>query len=328
LRQEFSQFGTITSAKIMSDDKTHSKGFGFICFSKPEEASKAVQEMNGRMMATKPIYVALHQPREVRRAKLEAHHAQRQQGIRLPQAAAPGISSIPGPIYPGSAPVFFAGANVPPQAQRQAFVYPQPMMPRRWAPTQPGQGGPSNRQQFQPMPNYVVPPAANVARSQNRPPRNQRNVPNSTQSGTQKVPGGRPNGKQPNRQYNYPNARAIPVQQNVPQAILMGAPNAVMPVGVPAEVLTPEPLTPHRLAQASAEERKQMLGDALFPLIGAQQPQHAPKITGMILESTEDTSELLHLVDDQAALTEKIQEALAVLAAANELQGVDGNPSA
>jgi len=96
-----------------------------------------------------------------------------------------------------------------------------------------------------------------------------------------------------------------------------------LPVGVPAEALTPDPLTPHRLAQATPEERKQMLGDALFPLIGAQQPQHAPKITGMILESTEDTSELLHLIDDHASLSEKIREALAVLAAANELQGAE-----
>jgi len=313
LKQEFSQFGTITSAKIMSDEKTSSKGFGFVCFSKPEEASKAVAEMNGRMLANKPIYVALHQPKEVRRAQLEAHHAQRQQGMRIPQPGGPGIGGMPAPMYPAGAPVFYAGGNLPPQAQRQAFVYPQQMMQRRWTP-QPAQGGPG-RPQYQPMPNYGVPPAQ--GRPQGRQGRNQRNGASST-TGSQNG-NGRNGGKQQSRQNKYNNnMRNQNVQPGQPIMIPAGG---QLPVGVPAEALTPDPLTPHRLAQATPEERKQMLGDALFPLIGAQQPQHAPKITGMILESTEDTSELLHLIDDHASLSEKIREALAVLAAANELQG-------
>ncbi|KAJ3042816.1 Protein phosphatase PP2A regulatory subunit B [Rhizophlyctis rosea] len=60
LRQEFSVHGTITSAKVMKDEKTEtSKGFGFVCFSSPEEATNAVTEMNGRMLGSKNISVAL-----------------------------------------------------------------------------------------------------------------------------------------------------------------------------------------------------------------------------------------------------------------------------
>ncbi|EEZ97200.1 polyadenylate-binding protein 4-like [Tribolium castaneum] len=76
LRKEFSQFGAITSAKVMTEGG-RSKGFGFVCFSTPEEASKAITEMDGRMIGSKPIYVALAQRYEDRRAYLSAQCMQR-----------------------------------------------------------------------------------------------------------------------------------------------------------------------------------------------------------------------------------------------------------
>ena len=47
---EFSTYGTITSAKVMKGDKGVSKGFGFVCFSSPDEATKGVTEMTGRVL--------------------------------------------------------------------------------------------------------------------------------------------------------------------------------------------------------------------------------------------------------------------------------------
>ena len=77
LRKEFAKFGNITSAKVMSDESGHSKGFGFVCFSSPEEATKAVTEMNGRIIVAKPLYVALAQRKEERQAHLAALRMQR-----------------------------------------------------------------------------------------------------------------------------------------------------------------------------------------------------------------------------------------------------------
>lgn len=58
-------------------------------------------------------------------------------------------------------------------------------------------------------------------------------------------------------------------------------------------------------------EAKQVLGEALYVRIQDSQPELAGKITGMLLEM--DNSELLQLLDDQNAMTSKINEALAVL---------------
>merc|ERR1711937_92136 len=79
LRDEFSAMGTITSARIMKDmgKDGRSRGFGFVCFSSPEEATRAVNELNGNLLVGKPLFVALAQRKEVRRAQLENIHNHR-----------------------------------------------------------------------------------------------------------------------------------------------------------------------------------------------------------------------------------------------------------
>merc|ERR1712124_185553 len=72
LEKHFSEFGTITSCKIMYDSKTGlSKGFGFVCFSNASEARRALTEMKTRTYLVKPFYVSLAQTKEARRKQLE-----------------------------------------------------------------------------------------------------------------------------------------------------------------------------------------------------------------------------------------------------------------
>ncbi|GMH26312.1 hypothetical protein Nepgr_028155 [Nepenthes gracilis] len=94
LRELFSQCGRITSEKLMRDDKGTSKGFGFVCYSAPEEASKAVTTFHGFMFHGKPLYVAIAQRKEDRHAQLLRQHARHIAGLAAP----------PTPVVPGGYP--------------------------------------------------------------------------------------------------------------------------------------------------------------------------------------------------------------------------------
>lgn len=108
---------------------------------------------------------------------------------------------------------------------------------------------------------------------------------------------------------NRPTGGRQPQQQQQPKQQGPAQPQAHT-AGAQAAA-APTPTLAKALADASEEQKKQMIGERLFPLIKAKQPELAGKITGMLLEM--DNTELLHLLESQTALNEKIQEALEVL---------------
>ncbi|GFH09816.1 polyadenylate-binding protein [Haematococcus lacustris] len=123
LRDEFSSCGTITSAKVMLDDKGMSKGFGFVCFSSAEEAARAVNEKSNHMVFGKPLYVTLAQRKDIRRAQLEREMAQRS-GMARPLGP-PGIPTMP-PYAPMPMPYYGAPSTMARPYPGQQYHAPVP----------------------------------------------------------------------------------------------------------------------------------------------------------------------------------------------------------
>jgi len=276
LKKHFEKFGTITSCKVMLDEKKNSRGFGFVCFSSPEESNKALQEMNGKMIFSKPLYVAIAQSREVRRQQLEQQYYQRQLSRNMQQQQY--MYPYPFPAY-GYRPRTFNPnpSNYPPNYRN---FQPQQAIPRGTTrQQQPPTGGPQRPQRAIRNP---VPMNPNSRQNPPFPP-----VKGSGATGMP-VPS---NYKFSNTARNTANIQSSPaVQIQVPQTQSTDLAN---------------------LASQPQEYQKQFIGDNLFYKISQIDQQHAPKITGMLLEM--DIPELLHLLESEESLKEKVDEALTLL---------------
>ena len=67
LQQSFSQFGSVTSAKVMMErDTGRSKGFGFVEMGSDAEAQAAINGMNGQSLGGRSVVVNEARPMEAR----------------------------------------------------------------------------------------------------------------------------------------------------------------------------------------------------------------------------------------------------------------------
>lgn len=70
LQNLFSQYGEVTSARIITDRETgRSRGFGFVEMSNDEEGQKAIDSLNETDFEGKTINVSVARPREERPAR-------------------------------------------------------------------------------------------------------------------------------------------------------------------------------------------------------------------------------------------------------------------
>ncbi|KAL6141683.1 hypothetical protein ACLB2K_059971 [Fragaria x ananassa] len=64
LDEAFSQYGQVVEAQVVSDRVSdRSKGFGFVTFASQDEAHKAVEEMNGKVLNGRVIFVDYAKPK-------------------------------------------------------------------------------------------------------------------------------------------------------------------------------------------------------------------------------------------------------------------------
>ncbi|XP_021737654.1 polyadenylate-binding protein 5-like [Chenopodium quinoa] len=300
LKELFSEFGTITSCKIMLNPHGVSKGSGFISFSTPEEATKALNEMNGKMIGKKPIFVAIAQRKEERKARLQAHFAQ----AHLHGGMAPLPTGMHG-FYPGS-----------PRLAPQQLYFGQGA-PGMLSPHPAGYG-------FQQQilsgirpgvpPNFVMP---FPVQRHGQPGRvGGRRGGNAHQLRQEQQTANRNGGQSFRYMANGRNGLDSPV---APQGL--GRPLVPMTLdvsGVPltaADVARSGPLSvptlASALAAASPDSQRMMLGEQLYPLVDRLEHDNAGKVTGMLLEM--DQTEVLHLIESPDALKKKVSEAMDVL---------------
>jgi len=65
LEKVFGEFGTVSSAKIITDKYTgRSKGFGFVTMDNSEEAKKAIDELNGTNLGSRDLVVNEARPKK------------------------------------------------------------------------------------------------------------------------------------------------------------------------------------------------------------------------------------------------------------------------
>ncbi|KAL0959659.1 hypothetical protein HGRIS_011360 [Hohenbuehelia grisea] len=125
----FRQFGQIVSARVMRSENGESRGFGFVSYQSPDQASAAMHAMNGRQVGSKQMVVRLHEPKQLRQEKLAQRfgsgtrdngHPRSSSGATSPTASEFGEWGSPSPRHHAS-----------PLGSPRASVYERPDRGRR-----------------------------------------------------------------------------------------------------------------------------------------------------------------------------------------------------
>jgi len=273
LLEIFNTFGPVVSCAVMKHKQTgQPRGFGFVCFRNDADAVRAMNETPHKL-----VYVISETKQIQLRRPLYVAIAQRKAERRTQlenyfQTLMIQRMQLPQLFYP---PNMNMNMNMN-MGMQQQMMYPQ---------------------MFKPMPPQIRNNAMYPQQQYMRRPR-----------------GSGPGGFQGN-QTTYRGAgqrgRGTGFRSQNPQAVPPVLPAVAAPHGAYRTGMQPNQSITSALINETPERAKNILGENLFPLIQKNHPEHAAKVTGMLLEM--EPAEILKLLESPHDLEAKVQEALEVL---------------
>ncbi|KAL3159783.1 hypothetical protein ABBQ38_010189 [Trebouxia sp. C0009 RCD-2024] len=351
VRQLFEEFGTIMSCKVLRDPNTGiSRGVGFVQLSTPEEATKAISEMNTKLVNNKPLYVAIAQKKSDRQRRLKTYfqqppgtNFQNPQGMGMGMPYYPAQPNMNGPMgyYPNQygAPMNGMGGNMRPSygapngmqgGMMQGMGRP-PMMHNNYNYGNYGNNNYGNygmpHMMQQPQPPMYGGPARGGMGPRGRGQPSGRMGPGARGPGR----GGRAGRGEGPMGGMVPNMNSMggqgpmgggpsgPGPQPHPQMNGTAA-SAIhaLPASLPGQSSS-SALTQKLAGTQDADMRRTMLGEELYPLVMNMEPDLAGKITGMLLEMSE--GDVIGIIEDKMACQEKVGEAKRVLVQSGQVPG-------
>lgn len=319
LCEAFSPFGTITSARVMTDDNGVSRGFGFVCYSTSEEAQRAIGEMHNREFKGKHLFVSIAQRRDNRKTTLLPLHPFFANGMgQGPLTHIPSVQQSPPQTLGDQSPQKQSSSLNSPQTHHSPSFNQNRQIRGQTIPISRGMPLGAPGQFISP---YYYPMASNfLPNTWNRtlvgpngepimfpsaygyPMMALPNNGNYRQNNKQNSFNGNNNGsKQGSRQGQWKNNSN---KQNGNSGQYQGKSNPQLSYGSTLSAVV--------ASAASPEAEKQAIGEALYPRIYRHaavkgDAEMSAKLTGMMLDL--DTTELLKWVDDDAILNAHIQQA-------------------
>eukprot|EP01035_Chromulina_nebulosa_P026369 gene26369-34501_t len=291
----FSEYGTVSKAKIMRDANTGiSEGFGYVCYNLPEDVQKSIAALNGTRIRSKPLDVtqALTQlPQQFpgldsilyvknidgeisdeEFLKLFSEYGTVSKALIMRDANT-GISKGFGLVY----------YNLPEDAQKSIAalngtrIRSKPLVVTLLQRTKVLN---HNTNELPPNQKYKRVPSNNAG-------------PQHTNIGIRPGAGVMPLPNQPDRGARY--------QRQTPRRGLSGQARTQPPQQFPGLDFSIIPL----------EKQKNLIGEQLYPLVRYQDSARALKITAMLLEM--EITELIYLLENTHALQRKVKDSAIIL---------------
>ncbi|OXB69433.1 UNVERIFIED_CONTAM: hypothetical protein H355_001715 [Colinus virginianus] len=336
LYDTFSLFGNILSCKVAVDEAGNSKGYGFVHYENEESGRVAIEKVNGMLIGGKTVFVGPFVRRADRDSTLSETKYTNVYIKNIPAGLEEESKLLP--LFERFGPITsfcikkdnkgrpFAFCNYENHSSAKAAV--DALNGKRFAPPptedKKRKGKKKTKKSTAGMLNGGKTPQHNMMGMGGGSMKPQQQAVLVSQSVMQQQGGGGAPGS-----FKFtPQVRNQRLDQQQPQqaaaAAMLAAHHSVQQHHAVAAaaaaaleqsqnpLLNPDaPLTAAALAAAQPSMQKQMLGEKLFPLIARYQPELAGKITGMMLEM--DNAELLILLESEAQLKAKVEEALRVL---------------